>query len=81
VAEASLFRPSLLWLLVFASVAAFLDHGSIVPAGVVLFCAALAIVPFAKLIVRGPEQVAARTGAAIGVLLIATCGNLLDLRR
>ena len=64
VAEASLFRPSLLWLLVCAPVA-FLDHGGIVPAGVVFVCATLAIVPFAKLIVRGPEQVAARTGAAI----------------
>jgi hypothetical protein len=46
---------------------------------VVFFCAALAIAPFAKLIVRGTEQVAAYTGATIGGLLNATFGNLLEL--
>ncbi|MBB3017055.1 Ca2+:H+ antiporter [Microvirga lupini] len=73
------FRPSLLWLLVLAPVAAILDHAGSVPAGVVFFCAALAIVPFAKLIVQGTEQVAAHTGATIGGLLNATFGNLPEL--
>jgi Ca2+:H+ antiporter len=84
VTEASLLRafplrPSLLWLLVLAPVAALFDHAGIVPAGVVFFCAALAIVPFAKLIVQGTEQVAAHTGATIGGLLNATFGNLPEL--
>jgi Ca2+:H+ antiporter len=75
----SLFRPSLLWLLVLAPVAAVLDYVGIVPAGILFFCAALAIVPFAKLIVQGTEQVAAHTGATVGGLLNATFGNLPEL--
>jgi len=78
-AGASLLRPSLLWLLVLAPIAAVLDHAGSVPAGVIFFCAALAIMPFAKLIVQGTEQVAARTGATIGGLLNATFGNLPEL--
>ncbi|WP_114946091.1 calcium/proton exchanger [Microvirga calopogonii] len=77
--EASLLRPSLLWLLVLAPIAAILDHAGRVPAGIVFFCAALAVVPFAKLIVQGTEQVAAHTGATIGGLLNATFGNLPEL--
>ncbi len=76
---ASLFRPSLLWLLILAPVAALIDYLGNVPAGIVFFCAALAIVPFAKLIVHGTEQVAAHTGATIGGLLNATFGNLPEL--
>src|SRR5215213_740221 len=79
IAEASLFRPSLLWLLILAPVAALLDHADTLPAGVIFFCAALAIVPFAKLIVQGTEQVAVHTGATIGGLLNATFGNLPEL--
>jgi Ca2+:H+ antiporter len=79
VIDASLLRPSLLWLLVLAPVAAFVDHAEILPAGVIFFCAALAIVPFAKLIVQGTEQVAVHTGATIGGLLNATFGNLPEL--
>jgi Ca2+:H+ antiporter len=75
----SRFRPSLLWLLVLAPVAAILDRSGAFPAGVVFFCAAFAIVPFAKLIVQGTEQVAAHTGATVGGLLNATFGNLPEL--
>src|SRR5215207_2272782 len=78
-AGASLLRPSLLWLLVLAPIAAVLDHAGSVPAGVIFFCAALAIAPFAKLIVHGTEQVAVHTGATIGGLLNATFGNLPEL--
>jgi Ca2+:H+ antiporter len=78
-ARPSLLRPSLLWLLIFAPAAALLDRAGNVPAGVIFFCAALAIVPFAKLIVQGTEQVAAHTGATIGGLLNATFGNLPEL--
>ena len=58
---------------------AFLDHADTLPAGVIFFCAALAIVPFAKLIVQGTEQVAVHTGATIGGLLNAAFGNLPEL--
>ena len=77
-AGVALLRPSLLWLLPFAPVAALLDHTGVSP-GVIFFCAAAAIVPFAKLIVRGTEQVAAHTGATVGGLLNATFGNLPEL--
>ncbi|WP_210160995.1 calcium/proton exchanger [Microvirga lotononidis] len=73
------FRPSLLWLLVLAPIVVILEHLGSVPAGVIFFCAALAIVPFAKLIVQGTEQVAAYTGATVGGLLNATFGNLPEL--
>jgi Ca2+:H+ antiporter len=79
VTETSLAVPSHLWLLMLAPVAAILDSMVSVPAGVVFFCAALAIVPFAMLIVQGTEQVAVRTGATIGGLLNATFGNLPEL--
>ncbi|WP_048709654.1 calcium/proton exchanger [Microvirga massiliensis] len=79
VAALSLFRPSLLWLLILAPVVALLDRSGDVPAGLIFFCAALAIVPFAKLIVQGTEQVAAHTGATVGGLLNATFGNLPEL--
>ncbi|WP_457093811.1 calcium/proton exchanger [Microvirga sp. P5_D2] len=77
--EPSLFRPSLLWLLVLAPVSVILERSGSVPAGLVFFCAALAIVPFAKLIVQGTEQVAVHTGATVGGLLNATFGNLPEL--
>ncbi|QRM31603.1 calcium/proton exchanger [Microvirga sp. VF16] len=79
VIEPSPHRPSLLWLLALAPVSAALDLASVVPAGVVFFCAALAIVPFAKLIVQSTEQIAVHTGATIGGLLNATFGNLPEL--
>ena len=77
-AGVALLRPSLLWLLILAPIAVLLDHAK-VAAGVIFFCAALAIIPFAKLIVQGTEQVAAHTGATIGGLLNATFGNLPEL--
>ena len=49
------------------------------PAPVVFLVAALAIVPLAALIVRSTEQVAERTGPAVGGLLNATFGNLPEL--
>jgi len=78
VAGPALLRPSLLWLLIFAPVALLLDHAKVSP-GLIFFCAALAIIPFANLIVQGTHQVAAHTGATIGGLLNATFGNLPEL--
>jgi Ca2+:H+ antiporter len=49
------------------------------PAPVLFFSAALAIIPIAALIVSGTEQLSTRTGDAIGGLLNATFGNAPEL--
>jgi Ca2+:H+ antiporter len=68
----------MLWLLLFAPVALILDvMGG--PAPAVFFCAAVAIVPIAGLIVEGTEAISGYTGPAIGGLLNATFGNLPEL--
>jgi Ca2+:H+ antiporter len=72
-------KPSLNWLLVFVPVAVVLDKSAGASASLVFFAAALAIVPIAGLIVRATEQVATRTGDAIGGLLNATFGNAPEL--
>jgi len=69
----------MLWLLLFAPLAIVLDHLGGVPAPAVFFCAAIAIVPIASLIVRATESIAHVTGPAIGGLLNATFGNLPEL--
>jgi Ca2+:H+ antiporter len=71
-------RPSLNWLLVFIPVSLALEYAH-VPAPVLFFSAALAIVPIARLIVLSTEQLATRTGDAIGGLLNATFGNAPEL--
>ena len=71
-------RPSMSWLLVLVPVAAILDRAG-AAAPLVFFVAALAIVPLASLIVQSTEQVAERTGPAVGGLLNATFGNLPEL--
>ncbi|HEU5195857.1 MAG TPA: calcium/proton exchanger [Methylomirabilota bacterium] len=71
-------RPSLDWLLVFIPLAIVVDHAG-AAATLVFVLAALAIVPLAGLIVRSTEQVAERTGPAVGGLLNATFGNLPEL--
>jgi Ca2+:H+ antiporter len=50
-----------------------------VPPPVLFFSAALAIVPIASLIVHSTEQLATRTGDAVGGLLNATFGNAPEL--
>ena len=71
-------KPSINWLFVFIPVTLALEHGG-VPAPYVFFSAALAIVPIASLIVRATEQIATRTGDAVGGLLNATFGNAPEL--
>jgi len=66
------------WLLACAPVAAALDAAA-APAPVVFLLAGLAIIPLASLIVHSTEEIAARTGPAIGGLLNATFGNLPEL--
>jgi Ca2+:H+ antiporter len=67
------------WLLLFVPVSILLEHSERVSPALVFFAAALAIVPAARLIVQGTEQIAVRTGSAIGGLLNATFGNLPEL--
>ena len=71
-------KPSINWLFTFMPVALALEHAA-VPAPWVFFSAALAIVPVASLIVRATEQIATRTGDAVGGLLNATFGNAPEL--
>jgi Ca2+:H+ antiporter len=72
-------KPSVHWLLIFIPITLILDHAGKVPPPVIFFCAALAIVPVAVLIVRSTEQIAMRTGDAVGGLLNATFGNAPEL--
>src|SRR2546430_14120989 len=72
-------KPSIHWLFVFIPITLILDHVGKAPPPVVFFSAALAIVPVASLIVRSTEQLAARTGDAVGGLLNATFGNAPEL--
>src|SRR5438128_11341248 len=72
-------KPSIHWLFVFIPITLILDHVGKAPPPVVFFSAALAIVPVASLIVRSTEQLATRTGDAIGGLLNATFGNAPEL--
>ena len=66
------------WLLLFVPVALALEHFGAAPP-LVFFSAALAIIPVAALIVRATEQLATRTGDALGGLLNATFGNAPEL--
>jgi len=72
-------RSPIHWLLVFIPISVILEHVHNVPAPVVFFSAALAIVPIAALIVSATEQLAVHTGDAVGGLLNATFGNAPEL--
>jgi Ca2+:H+ antiporter len=72
-------RKPMNWLLLFIPITVALEHLAHVSAPVVFFMAALAIVPIAAQIVSATEQLAHRTGDAIGGLLNATFGNAPEL--
>jgi len=72
------FKPSMNWLLIFIPVSLALERAE-VPAPVLFFAAALSIIPIARLIVLSTEQLATRTGDAVGGLLNATFGNAPEL--
>src|SRR5688572_31568801 len=72
------FRPSLNYLFVFIPVSIVLDRAH-VASPLLFFSAALAILPIARLIVLSTEQLATRTGDAVGGLLNATFGNAPEL--
>jgi Ca2+:H+ antiporter len=67
------------WLLLFIPLTVALEHAGHVSAPVLFFMAAVAIIPIAALIVRATEQIAVRTGDAVGGLLNATFGNAPEL--
>jgi Ca2+:H+ antiporter len=72
-------RNPLNWLLLFIPVTVILEHAGHVSPPLIFFSAALAIVPIAALIVHATEQLATRTGDAVGGLLNATFGNAPEL--
>jgi len=72
-------KPSIYWLFVFIPITLILEHAGKVSPPVIFFSAALAIVPIAALIVLSTEQLATRTGDAVGGLLNATFGNAKEL--
>src|SRR5438270_12481415 len=72
-------KPSIHWLFVFIPVTLILEHVGKVSPPVIFFSAALSIIPIAGLIVHATEQLATRTGDAVGGLLNATFGNAPEL--
>src|SRR3982750_3399475 len=73
------FRSPINWLLLFFPLPLVLEHIGGVPAPVIFFSAGIAIIPAAAFIVRATEQLASRTGDAVGGLLNATFGNAPEL--
>ena len=67
------------WLLLMIPITAVVEHYHLASAPVIFFMAAIAIIPIAALIVQSTEQLATRTGDAIGGLLNATFGNAPEL--
>src|SRR5213078_1952248 len=72
-------RRPMNWFLLFIPLTVALEHIHGLPAPVLFFSAAIAIVPIAGLIVNATEQLSTRTGDAIGGLLNATFGNAPEL--
>lgn len=72
-------RSPMNWLFLFIPITVGLEHLAHVSGPVIFFMAGVAIIPIAALIVRATEQIATRTGDAIGGLLNATFGNAPEL--
>ena len=75
----SFLRKPMNWLLLFIPITVALEHLAHVSAPVLFFMAAVAIIPIAAQIVGATEQLAHRTGDAVGGLLNATFGNAPEL--
>lgn len=73
-----LLKPSINWLFAFIPVSIALERAGGAPP-TIFFSAALGIIPIARMIVLATEQLAARTGDAVGGLLNATFGNAPEL--
>jgi Ca2+:H+ antiporter len=72
-------RKPMNWFLLFIPLTVGLEHVPNIPAPVLFFSAAVAIIPIAALIVASTEQLSTRTGDAVGGLLNATFGNAPEL--
>src|SRR6185295_7631800 len=72
-------RSPMNWFLLFIPTTVGLEHLAHVRAPVLFFLAALSIIPIAAQIVGATEQIASRTGDAVGGLLNATFGNAPEL--
>jgi Ca2+:H+ antiporter len=72
-------RSPMNWLFAFIPITVVLEHSGVASAPVIFFMAGMAIVPIASLIVHSTEQLATRTGDAVGGLLNATFGNAPEL--
>ena len=72
-------RSPMNWLLLFIPLTIALEKLAHVSAPVLFFMAAVSIIPIAAQIVQATEQIATRTGDAIGGLLNATFGNAPEL--
>jgi Ca2+:H+ antiporter len=75
----NLLRPSLDWLLVLVPAAVLLEYAFHAPATWIFLASAVAIIPLASWLGKATEQLAHRSGAAIGGLLNATFGNAAEL--
>src|SRR5215204_4654196 len=72
-------RSPMNWLFIFIPATVVLERIDGVAPTVIFFSAALSIIPIASLIVHSTEQIATRTGDAVGGLLNATFGNAPEL--
>lgn len=72
-------RRPINWLFLFVPLTVALEHSGQVSKPILFFLAALAILPIAAMIVSSTEQLAMRTGDAVGGLLNATFGNAPEL--
>src|SRR3954463_16491035 len=78
-AVAEFFSSPMNWIFAFIPITLVLERIESVPPTLIFFSAALSIIPIASLIVHSTEQLATRTGDAIGGLLNATFGNAPEL--
>ena len=62
-------RSPMNWLFIFIPITVALEHVGSIPPPIIFLSSALAIIPIAGLIVQATEQLATRTGDAIGGLL------------
>ena len=74
----SILKPGIHWLYIFIPITLILEY-SHSSAPTIFFCAALSIIPIARLISTSTEHLATYTGDAVGGLLNATFGNLPEL--
>jgi len=72
-------KPSLIWLLVFVPISAWLHYAQQDAHTATFICACLAILPLAGWLGKGTENLAHHTGEAVGGLLNATFGNAAEM--